>query len=115
MCVSASDQAGAKLDEMMKQLTTSRILHCSTEIKLATVCEERLIKDHLGYLHSAINKIVQNEVTSGWSDLLGGRGWLHVVFADLSNLCKLLSRVGGAVDPLVTAFEEHVKNKGMYN
>ena len=32
---------------------------------------------------------------------------------DLSNLCKLLSRVRGALEPLVSAFEEHVKNKGM--
>lgn len=67
-------QAGAKLDEMMKQFATSGILHSSTESKLATVCEDWLIKDHLGYLHSAITVIVQNELTSGWSQLVGGRG-----------------------------------------
>ena len=38
---------------------------------------------------------------------------MHMLFVDLSNLCKLLSRVVGAVDPLVTAFERHVKNKGI--
>ena len=66
-------QAGDKLDVMMKQFANSGMLHCSTESKLATVCEDRLIKDHLGYLQSAINVIVQNEVTSGWS-LVGGWG-----------------------------------------
>ena len=58
----------------MKQFATGGILHSSTESKLATVCEDRLIRDHLGYLHSAINIIVQNEITSGWSDLVGGWG-----------------------------------------
>ena len=35
------------------------------------------------------------------------------VITDLSNLCKLLNHVCGALEPLVTAFEEHVKNKGI--
>lgn len=41
---------------------------------------------------------------------------LHLIpciVTDLSNLCKLLSRVYGALEPLVMAFEEHVKKKGM--
>ena len=35
------------------------------------------------------------------------------IVTDLNNLCKLLNRVDGALEPLVTAFEEHVKNKGV--
>ena len=35
------------------------------------------------------------------------------IVTELSNLCKLLNRVDGALEPLVTAFEEHVKKKGM--
>ena len=107
-------QAGVKVDEMIKQFSSSGILHYSTESKLASVCEERLIKDHLGYLYSAIDVIIQKEISDGWFNLVGGWGYslLLVLFVDLSNLCKLLSRVVGAVDPLVTAFEEHVKNKG---
>lgn len=65
-------QAGAKLDEMIKQFSDSGILHCSTQSKLTAVCEERLIKDHLGYLHSAINAIVNNETSSGQYGLVGG-------------------------------------------
>ena len=78
-------QAGAKLDEMIKQFAASGILHGSTDSKLATVCEDRLIKDHLGYLHSAINVIVQNEITSGTFDLVGGWGYssLHVLLQTL--------------------------------
>lgn len=54
---------------MIQQFSDSGILHHSTEDKLAAVCEERLIKDHLGYLHSAINSIVQHEISAGWCDL----------------------------------------------
>ena len=57
---------------MIKQFTDSPVLHCSTQSKLAVVCEERLIKDHLGYLHSAINNIIQNEISSGGCALVGG-------------------------------------------
>lgn len=42
----------------------------------------------------------------------GGAELTAFVVADLSNLCKLLRRVQGALDPLVTAFEEHVRSKG---
>ena len=90
------------------------ILHCSTQNKMSAVCKERLIKDHLGYLHSAVNVIVQNEISSGGYGFMGGASTnLIVLVTDLSNLCKLLSCVAGALDPLVTAFEEHVKNKGI--
>ena len=57
---------------MTQQFADSGVLHCSTVNKLAAVCEERLIKDHLGYLHSAVNVIVQNETNSGWCSLVGG-------------------------------------------
>ena len=57
---------------MVQQFADSGILHCSTTSKLAAVCEERLVKDHLGYLHSAVNVIVQNETISGWCRLVGG-------------------------------------------
>ena len=62
------------MDEMIKQFARTGILHYSTESKLASVCEERLIKDHLGYLYSAIDIIVQKEISNGWFDLAGGGG-----------------------------------------
>ena len=59
---------------MIKQFSDSGILHSSTQSKLATVCEERLIKDHLDYLHSAVTVIVQNEISTGGCGLIEGRG-----------------------------------------
>lgn len=43
----------------------SHVLHLSTRTKLAAVCEQQLVIDQLEYLHSGINNIVCNEISSG--------------------------------------------------
>lgn len=72
MCTCIVCQAKAKLDDMIQQFSETGMLHFSTKSKLVAVCEERLIKDHLSYLHSAINVMVHNEISSGWYNLVGG-------------------------------------------
>ncbi|XP_065896502.1 cullin-2-like isoform X2 [Dysidea avara] len=87
-------KAAIKLNEMTERY--NHVFHSSTRTKLAAMCEQRLVADQLEYLHSGINNIVCNEMSS-----------------DLTNLYQLLHHDQRALDPLVTAFEEHVKSKGI--
>lgn len=84
----------AKLDEESQR--ARRFLHMSSVLKVRQKCEKHMVAEHLHFLYSECNSMVQEERRK-----------------DLANMYPLLKSVSNGVSVLVETVLDHIRNQGL--
>lgn len=79
-----------------EEFRSRKFLHPSSYVKVTIECQQRMVADHLMFLHGECREMVQTEKLQ-----------------DLENMFTLLKPMLGAQIHLVQEVEDHIKNKGM--
>ena len=79
-----------------EDVRSRKFLYPSSYQKVTGECEQRMVGDHLTYLHSECKPMVAGEKK-----------------ADLANLYRLLKPISGALAVLVEEVQHHIKQAGM--
>jgi len=73
-----------------------KFLYPSSYQKVTSECEQRMVGDHLPYLHAECKPMVEKELHS-----------------DLANMYRLLKSITGAQTVLLDHVQEHIKSRGL--
>lgn len=89
------------MEEVLKRLDDEnkrahKFFHGSSIPKLRQECEQRMITDHLAFLHSDCKEMVSQEKR-----------------VDLQNMYTLLKPIPDGLKTLIQAFLDHIKNEGI--
>ncbi|PVD30741.1 hypothetical protein C0Q70_10016 [Pomacea canaliculata] len=79
-----------------ENLRSRRFLHGSSYDKVTQECQQRLVADHLQFLHAECHEMVQLEKCK-----------------DLTNMYKLLKPIQGGLGLLVQEMEDHIRCTGL--
>lgn len=93
-CSEYMEKVTMRLDE--ENMRSRKFLHSSSYAKVTKECQERMVADHIGLLHSDCHDFVEKERRK-----------------DLSNMYQLLSPINGGLLELVREVEEHIKRIGL--
>ncbi|KAI0211701.1 Cullin-2 [Lamellibrachia satsuma] len=93
-CSEYMEKVIQKLNE--EDLRSRKFLHPSSYSKVKRECEQRMMADHLQFLHGECREMVQKEKRQ-----------------DLRNMYRLLSPIQNGLGVLVSEVEEHIKQVGL--
>ncbi|KAL4222998.1 Cullin-2 [Mactra antiquata] len=79
-----------------EDVRSCKFLHASSHGKVTHECQQRMVADHLRFLHGECREMVGNEKLQ-----------------DLENMYTLLKPINGGLGVLVKEVEEHIKSFGM--
>ncbi|CAH1788629.1 unnamed protein product [Owenia fusiformis] len=90
-CCEYMEKVIHRLDD--ENLRSRKFLHASSYRKVTQECEQRMIADHLEFLHSECKSMVKQEQKK-----------------DLSNMYRLLCPISGGLGVLIQEVESHIKH-----
>jgi len=79
-----------------ENVRSRKFLYPSSYTKVTYECEQRMVGDHLSFLHSECKGMVEREAIS-----------------DLSNMYRLLKPISGAQQVLLDEVQAHIKQRGL--
>ncbi len=79
-----------------ENLRSRKFLYASSYQKVTGECEQRMVGDHLSFLHSECKPMVEKELRE-----------------DLANMYRLLKPIQGAQQILLTEIQDHIKQLGL--
>lgn len=94
VCSDYMEKVIKKLQE--EDFRSRKFLHPSSYGKVTHECQQRMVADHLMFLHGECPEMVQNEKLQ-----------------DLENMYKLLKPIHGGLQLLIQEVEEHIKSVGL--
>ncbi|KAK7473994.1 hypothetical protein BaRGS_00034763 [Batillaria attramentaria] len=80
----------------MENLRSCKFLHPSSYDKVMQECQQRMVADHLQFLHGECHEMVQQEKRK-----------------DLTHMYQLLKPIQGGLGVLIQDIEEHIKHTGL--
>lgn len=93
-CSAYMEKVIQRLDD--ENLRSRKYLHPSSYAKVTQECEQRMVADHLQFLHGECKQMVQQERKK-----------------DLQNMYTLLKPIHNGLGVLILEVQEHVKTKGL--
>lgn len=93
-CSEYMEKVIMKLDN--EDFRSRKFLHPSSYNKVTHECQQRMVADHLQFLHGECREMVKNEKRK-----------------DLSNMYSLLKPIHGGLSELVKEVEEHIKSTSL--
>ncbi|ELT99573.1 hypothetical protein CAPTEDRAFT_175514 [Capitella teleta] len=93
-CSEYMDKVIQRLDD--EDMRSRKFLHPSSYCKVTKECEQKMVADHLAFLHSECRNMVAKEKRH-----------------DMSNLYRLLCPISKGLDIFVQDVKEHIKQEGL--